>query len=146
MQGSPGVWGRWSPSFGPEPYAVGAGGHPPLPGTSAGAMCPNSGGTTDKLFALSRKAQGVLFEKKEENTMSFVSVDFYGARQMAGEMEGMAGECTAMAQKTGVTDLETIAEELKAMAADVRRACDAREKLDNGILDSMRPDYKEVLK
>ena len=78
--------------------------------------------------------------------MSFVSVDFYGARQMAGEMEGMAGECTAMAQKTGVTDLETIAEELKAMAADVRRACDAREKLDNGILDSMRPDYKEVLK
>ena len=78
--------------------------------------------------------------------MSFVSVDFYGARQMAGEMEGMAGECAAMAQETGVAELTAIAEELKAMAADVCRACDAREKLDNGILDSMRPDYGEVMK
>lgn len=78
--------------------------------------------------------------------MSFVSVDFFGARQMADEMDTMSADCTAMAEETGVTELTAIAAELKAMAADVRKACDAREALDTSILNELRPDYGEVMK
>ena len=78
--------------------------------------------------------------------MSFVSVDFYGARQMADEIETMGKDCAAMAGETGLEELEALAESLGGIAADVRKACDKREKLDGDLLFELRPDYKEVLK
>ena len=78
--------------------------------------------------------------------MSFVSVDFYGARNMAGEIEAMGKDCADLAGETGLEELKALAAELEAIAADVRRACDAREKLDGDLLLELRPDYKEVLK
>ena len=78
--------------------------------------------------------------------MSFVSVDFYGARQMANEIEAMGKDCNRMAGETGLEELKALAADLEAIAVDVRRACDAREKLDGDLLLELRPDYKEVLK
>lgn len=78
--------------------------------------------------------------------MSFVSVDFYGARQMAGEITAMGADCAAMAAETGLEELTKLAADLEGIAADVRRACDKREKLDSDTLLELRPDYKEVLK
>ncbi|MCD8004862.1 MAG: hypothetical protein LUD69_03365 [Oscillospiraceae bacterium] len=78
--------------------------------------------------------------------MSFVSVDFFGARQMADEIQAMGRSCAGMGERLGREELAALAGELEAIAADVRRACDAREKLDGDVLYSLRPDYKEVLK
>lgn len=78
--------------------------------------------------------------------MSFVSVDFYGARQMADEITAMGADCAAMAVETGLEELTRLAADLEGIAADVRRACDKREKLDSDTLLELRPDYKEVLK
>ena len=78
--------------------------------------------------------------------MSFVSVDFFGARQMADEIETMGTDCAALAGETGLEELTALADDLAAIAADVRRSCDKREALDSGLLLELRPDYKEVLK
>ena len=78
--------------------------------------------------------------------MSFVSVDFFGARKMADEIEAMGADCAAMAGETGLEELTALAADLAAIAADVRRSCDKREKLDGDLLLELRPDYKEVLK
>ena len=78
--------------------------------------------------------------------MSFVSVDFYGARQMADEIAAMGADCAALAGETGLEELEKLAADLAGNAADVRRSCDKREKLDSDTLLELRPDYREVLK
>lgn len=78
--------------------------------------------------------------------MSFVSVDFYGARQMADEIAAMGADCAALAGETGLEELEKLAADLAGIAADVRRSCDKREKLDSDTLLELRPDYREVLK
>ena len=78
--------------------------------------------------------------------MSFVSVDFYGARQMADEIEKMGRDCGELAGQTSLTELDALAADLAGIAADVRKACDKREKLDGDLLYELRPDYKEVLK
>ncbi len=58
--------------------------------------------------------------------MSFVSVDFFGARQMAEEIEAMGRSCAEMGAGLGREDLAALAGKLEAIAADVRRSCDAR--------------------
>ena len=78
--------------------------------------------------------------------MSFICVDFYGARQMAGEIETMGQECTAMAADIGLAELEKLAADLAGIAADIRRATDEKELEDNNTLFELRPDYGEVLK
>ena len=78
--------------------------------------------------------------------MSFVSVDFYGARQMADEITAMGKDCAAMAAETGLEELTRLAADLEGIAADVRRSCDKREKLDSDTLFELRPNYQEVLK
>lgn len=78
--------------------------------------------------------------------MSFICVDFYGARQMAGEIEVMGKDCAAMAADTGVEELVRLAADLERIAADIRRATDEKEAEDNSTLFELRPDYGEVLK
>ena len=78
--------------------------------------------------------------------MSFICVDFYGARLMADELESMSKECTAMAGETGLEELVKLAADLEGIAADVRRATDEKEHEDNDTLFELRPDYSEVLK
>ena len=78
--------------------------------------------------------------------MSFVSVDFFGARQMADEIETMGTDCAALAGETGLEELTDLAADLASIAADVRKSCDKRQALDDGLLLELRPDYKEVLK
>ncbi|MCC8121359.1 MAG: hypothetical protein LUF80_04510 [Oscillospiraceae bacterium] len=78
--------------------------------------------------------------------MSFVSVDFFAARQMAEEIEAMGRSCAEMGEGLELEELTALSGRLEAIAADVRRACDAREKLDGDLLYGLRPDYKEVLK
>lgn len=78
--------------------------------------------------------------------MSFICVDFYGARQMADEVGGMSAHCAAMAQDTGLEELARLAADLEGIAADIRKACDLKEKEDNETLFGLRPDYEEVLK
>ena len=78
--------------------------------------------------------------------MSFICVDFYGARQMAGEIETMGKDCAAMAVDTGLEELMKLAADLESIAADIRRAADEKEHEDNNTLFELRPDYGEVLK
>ena len=78
--------------------------------------------------------------------MSFISVDFEGARLMADETETMGEDCVRMADDTGLEELKALAADLTGIAADVRRACDEREKQENDILLELRPNYWEVLK
>ncbi len=78
--------------------------------------------------------------------MSFVSVDFDGARSMADEIETMGKTCTELSTRPGAEELTRVAEDLETIARDIRKACDAREKLDGDLLKGLRPDYKEVLK
>jgi hypothetical protein len=78
--------------------------------------------------------------------MSFICVDFYGARQMADEIAAMSADCGQMAGETGLEELTKLQADLEGIAADVRRACDQRENQDNNTLLELRPDYKEVLK
>jgi len=78
--------------------------------------------------------------------MSFICVDFYGARLMADEVDVMSTDCAAMAQDSGVEELAKLAADLEGIAADIRRACDLKEKEDNDTLFELRPDYGEVLK
>lgn len=78
--------------------------------------------------------------------MSFICVDFYGARLMADEVGGMSTDCAAMAQDTGLEELARLAADLEGIAADIRTACDLKEKEDNDTLFGLRPDYGEVLK
>ena len=78
--------------------------------------------------------------------MSFICVDFYGARQMAGEIEGMGRDCAAMATESGLEELVRLAADLEGIAADIRRAADEKEREDNDTLFELRPDYGEVLK
>ena len=78
--------------------------------------------------------------------MSFICVDFYGARQMAGEIEIMGKDCAAMAADTGLNELAKLAADLESIAADIRRAADEKESEDNNTLFELRPDYSEVLK
>ena len=78
--------------------------------------------------------------------MSFICVDFYGARQMAGEIEIMGKDCAAMAAETGLKELVKLAADLESIAADIRRATDEKENEDNNTLFELRPDYSEVLK
>lgn len=78
--------------------------------------------------------------------MSFICVDFYGARQMAGEVEVMGKDCAAMAAGTGLEELAKLAADLEGIAADIRRAVDEKEKEDSDTLFELRPDYGEVLK
>ena len=78
--------------------------------------------------------------------MSFICVDFYGARQMAGEIEVMGKDCAAMAADTGLEELEKLAADLESIAADIRRATDEKEHEDNDTLFELRPNYTEVLK
>ena len=78
--------------------------------------------------------------------MSFICVDFYGARQMAGEIETMGKEGAAMAADTGLDELVRLAADLESIAADIRRATDEKEHEDNNTLFELRPDYAEVLK
>lgn len=78
--------------------------------------------------------------------MSFICVDFYGARQMAGEIEIMGKDCAAMAADTGLDELVKLAADLESIAADIRRAADEKENEDNNTLFELRPDYGEVLK
>ncbi|MCD8211596.1 MAG: hypothetical protein LUC17_01035 [Oscillospiraceae bacterium] len=77
--------------------------------------------------------------------MSFVSVDFFGARNMADEIETMGGTCRDLAREPGGEELEELAGRLADIAADIRRACDEREKEDNQTLEDLRPDYGEIL-
>lgn len=78
--------------------------------------------------------------------MSFICVDFHGARAMADEIGVMAAECAAMAAETGLEELAKLAAELSGIAADVRRAADEKEKEDADTLLELRPNYTEVLK
>ncbi len=78
--------------------------------------------------------------------MSFICVDFYGARQMAGEIEAMGERCAAMADDTALEELKALAADLASIAADVRRSADEKETEDEAALLSMRPNYGEVLK
>jgi len=78
--------------------------------------------------------------------MSFICVDFYGARQMADEVAAMGRDCAGMAGDTGMEELVKLAADLEAIAADIRRACDEKEAEDNNTLFELRPDYTEVLK
>lgn len=78
--------------------------------------------------------------------MSFICVDFFGARQMAGEIETMGKDCAAMAADTGLDELVKLAADLENIAADIRRATDEKENEDNNTLFELRPDYSEVLK
>ena len=78
--------------------------------------------------------------------MSFICVDFYGARQMADEVNAMGQNCAAMAGDTGLEELAKLAADLEGIAADIRKACDLKEKEDNDTLFELRPDYGEVLK
>lgn len=78
--------------------------------------------------------------------MSFICVDFYGARLMADEVNTMGQNCAAMADDTGLEELAKLAADLEGIAADIRRACDLKEKEDNDTLFELRPDYGEVLK
>jgi hypothetical protein len=78
--------------------------------------------------------------------MSFICVDFYGARQMADEIAAMSRDCGQMAEETGLEELKRLCADLEGIAADVRRACDQRENQDNSTLLELRPNYKEVLK
>ena len=78
--------------------------------------------------------------------MSFICVDFYGARLMADEIENMGKECAAIAGETGLEELTKLAADLESIAADVRRATDEKEKEDTDTLFALRPDYGEVLK
>ena len=78
--------------------------------------------------------------------MSFICVDFYGARQMAGEIEDMGRDCAAMATESGLEELVRLAADLEGIAADIRRAADEKEQEDNDTLFELRPDYGEVLK
>lgn len=78
--------------------------------------------------------------------MSFVSVDFFGARQMADEIEAMGQDCAGMGEQTGMEELTGLAAQLSSIAADIRRACAEREKLDGDLLYGLRPNYQEVLK
>ncbi len=78
--------------------------------------------------------------------MSFICVDFYGARQMAGEIEAMSKRCAAMADDIALEELKALAADLAGIAADVRRAADEKEQEDTATLQSMRPDYSEVIK
>ena len=78
--------------------------------------------------------------------MSFICVDFYGARRMADEIETMGKDCAAMAADTGLEELVKLAADLEGIAADIRRATDEKESEDNDTLFELRPDYSEVLK
>lgn len=78
--------------------------------------------------------------------MSFICVDFYGARLMADEVGVMGADCAVIAQDTGLEELAKLAADLEGIAADIRRACDLKEKEDNDTLFELRPDYGEVLK
>lgn len=78
--------------------------------------------------------------------MSFICVDFFGARQMADEIAVMGTDCAAMFSDTGMEKLDALAADLAAIAADIRRAADEKEREDNDTLFQLRPDYGEVLK
>ena len=78
--------------------------------------------------------------------MSFICVDFYGARLMADEIETMSEDCAAMAGDTGLEELVKLVADLESIAADIRRATDEKEHEDNDTLFELRPDYSEVLK
>lgn len=78
--------------------------------------------------------------------MSFICVDFYGARLMADEIETMSKDCAGMAADTGLEELVKLAADLEGIAADIRRATDEKENEDNSTLFELRPDYSEVLK
>lgn len=78
--------------------------------------------------------------------MSFICVDFFGARQMADEIAVMGQDCAAMAVDTGLDELVKLAADLEGIAADIRRAADEKETEDNNTLFELRPDYGEVLK
>ena len=78
--------------------------------------------------------------------MSFICVDFYGARLMADEIETMSKDCAAMAGDTGLEELVKLVADLESIAADIRRATDEKEHEDNDTLFELRPDYSEVLK
>ena len=78
--------------------------------------------------------------------MSFICVDFHGARQMADEIEVMGKDCAAMAADTRLDELVKLAADLESIAADVRRAADEKETEDNNTLFELRPNYSEVLK
>ena len=65
--------------------------------------------------------------------MSFVSVDFYGARQMANEIEAMGRDCNRMAGETGLEEISEemsmaitiefdLAKRMEQAAADLRAA------------------------
>jgi hypothetical protein len=92
------------------------------------------------------KDSGRFCLEKGEGIMSFICVDFYGARQMADEIAAMGADCGRMAEETGLEELTKLRADLEGIAADVRRACDQRENQDNTTLRELRPDYKEVLK
>ena len=78
--------------------------------------------------------------------MSFICVDFFGARQMADEIAAMGKDCAVMAADTGLEELVKLAGDLEDIAADIRRATDEKEHEDNDTLFELRPDYSEVLK
>lgn len=78
--------------------------------------------------------------------MSFICVDFYGARLMADEIETMSKDCAGMAGETGLDELVKLAADLEGIAADIRRATDEKEREDNDTLFELRPDYGEVLR
>lgn len=78
--------------------------------------------------------------------MSFICVDFFGARKMADEIAVMGTDCAAMAADTGLEELERLAADLAGIAADIRHAADEKEREDNDTLFELRPDYGEVLK
>ncbi len=77
--------------------------------------------------------------------MSFICVDFFGARQMADEIAAMGKDCAAMADNVGVQELTKLAGDLQAIAEDLRRATDEREAEDTKTLSEMSPNYGEVL-
>lgn len=117
---------------------------------------PNSGGTTDILFALSLWLRAFYFYGQQRriarccpvrrNKMSFICVDFFGARKMADEIAVMGEDCAAIAAESGLNELEKLAADLAGIAADIRRAADEKEREDNDTLFELRPDYGEVLK
>lgn len=78
--------------------------------------------------------------------MSFICVDFFGARKMADEIAVMGADCAAMADDTGLNELVALAADLADIAADIRRAADEKEREDSDTLSELRPDYGEVLK
>ena len=51
--------------------------------------------------------------------MSFISVDFEGARLMADEIETMGKDCAAMAVDTGLEELVKLAADLEEIATDI---------------------------